>query len=243
MSAAPTPVPRERIVVAALELLTTGGRDAVSTRAVSAAADVQAQTIYRQFGDMRGLLDAVAQRGFDAYLRSKRARRRRRDPVDDLRDGWDLHVEFGLSNPALYRLMYADGTRCRAADQAEAVLRGLVLDVARACRLLVPVDTAVELISAAGIGVVLTLLGTPPDRRNAELSTRACAAVLGAVTSEERSPLAGSGVRERAIALRAALDGADAPLTAGERKLLDELLERLGRLATDQHRVVRADIG
>ena len=36
-----------------------GGRGAVTTRAVSAAARVQPPTIYRQFGDMRGLLDAV----------------------------------------------------------------------------------------------------------------------------------------------------------------------------------------
>ena len=43
---------------AAAELLRTGGVDAVSTRAVAAAAGVQPPTIYRQFGDKEGLLDA-----------------------------------------------------------------------------------------------------------------------------------------------------------------------------------------
>src|SRR5215218_6472160 len=88
---------RERIVAAAAKLLATGGREAVSTRAVSAAAGVQAPTIYRQFGDMRGLLDEVASYGFSVYLRDKTARERAEDPVDDLRLGWDLHVGYGLA--------------------------------------------------------------------------------------------------------------------------------------------------
>jgi len=49
------PDARARIVRAATELLATGGRNAVTTRAVSAAAGVQAPTIYRHFGDMQSL--------------------------------------------------------------------------------------------------------------------------------------------------------------------------------------------
>ena len=60
---------RQRIVEAAARLLEEGGREAVSTRAVSAAAGVQAPTIYRIFGDKRGLLDAVASHGLAAYLK------------------------------------------------------------------------------------------------------------------------------------------------------------------------------
>ncbi len=52
-----------------------GGPDAVSTRAVSAAAGVQLLTIYRLFGDKEGLLDAVVADGFTAYLTSKTARK------------------------------------------------------------------------------------------------------------------------------------------------------------------------
>ena len=63
-------ITRERIVEAAAALLAQGGREAVSTRAVSAAAGVQAPTIYRIFGDKQGLLDAVASRGFAEYVRS-----------------------------------------------------------------------------------------------------------------------------------------------------------------------------
>ncbi len=61
------------------------------TRAVSNAAGVQPPTIYRQFGDMQGLLDAVASDRFARYVRTKIARRRVEDPVADLRAGWDPH--------------------------------------------------------------------------------------------------------------------------------------------------------
>src|SRR5688500_8578642 len=129
---------RDRIVRAAAGLLAKGGREAVSTRAVAAAAGVQAPTIYRQLGDMRGLLDEVASHGFSAYLREKTMRKRAEDPVEDLRRGWDLHVGFGLANPAFYALMYGDpkpGTEPTAAKEAAEILRGLVRRVAEAGRL------------------------------------------------------------------------------------------------------------
>ena len=53
---------RDRIVDAASALLASGGPSAVTTRAVAADAGVQAPTIYRQFGDKDGLLQAVAER-------------------------------------------------------------------------------------------------------------------------------------------------------------------------------------
>src|SRR6185436_17205056 len=62
----------ERMLRAAADLLQTGGIEAVSTRAVAAAAGVQPPTIYRQFGDKDGLLDAVAGFVLERYLEKKR---------------------------------------------------------------------------------------------------------------------------------------------------------------------------
>src|SRR4029077_2174301 len=127
-----------RIVHAAAELLASGGRKAGKTRAVSAAAGVQAPTIYRQFGDMRGLLDAVARETLAAYVREKAVRARTTDPVEDLRSGWDLHVAFGLANPDAYALLFGDPfvtLDSTATREAYSLLMEQVGQVAEAGRL------------------------------------------------------------------------------------------------------------
>ena len=220
---------------ASANLLAEGGREAVSTRAVAAAAGVQAPTIYRLFGDMRGLLGEVASYGFSEYLRSKTARDRAEDPVEDLRRGWDLHVEFGLANPAIYTLMYGDpgpGAEPTAALEAAGILRGLMLRVAEVGRLRVSVEHAARMAHAAGVGVTLTLIGTRPGDRDPALSEATREAILAAVTTDGSDEEAAGGdgrdrAANRAVALKAVLPGAEAALTPGERALLSEWLDRI----------------
>ncbi|MET8998131.1 TetR/AcrR family transcriptional regulator [Amycolatopsis sp. Hca4] len=219
---------RTRILEAAAALLAAEGRDGLSTRAVSAAAGVQPPALYRLFGDKDGLLDAVAAYGFDEYLKSKRAIADTNDPVEDLRSGWDLHIEFGLARPEFYVLMYGDarpGRTSPAAQEAEAMLRAKVERVAAAGRLRVGVERAARLYHAAGMGVVLTQIATPEADRDPELSATARETVLTRILTgvEEEK---GSNLPQRAIALRAGLDGATA-LTAAERTLLAEWLDRI----------------
>ncbi len=225
---------RQRIVRAALALLVSGGREAVSTRAVSAAAGVQAPTIYRQFGDMRGMLDAVASHGFAAYLHAKSGGERADDPVDELRRGWDLHVAFGVANPAIYALMYGDprpGVTPPGARAATTILCGLVQRVAAAGRLRIAEAQAAQLIHAAGRGVTLTLIATAPEDRDDTLSVLARETVLAAITTvdpHERCVAANTAI-VHAIALRAAPPEALAALTSAERLLLDEWLDKIAR--------------
>lgn len=225
---------RQRILDAAGRLLAEGGRDAVSTRNVSAAARVQPQAIYRQFGDMATLLDAATHEGFRLYIASKSARRRRADPIDDLRDGWDLHVEFGLQNPALYLLMYGSPDSSRevaAAREAEAILRELVAAVARAGRLRLDIDASVAMIHATGVGVVTTLISGDKAVGRTGLSDRVREAVIDAITSRDSGEEQVSSIVNpvpHAVALRAFLTSATLDLTPGEQLLLDELLGRIG---------------
>src|SRR5438445_2948743 len=102
----PKPDARARIVRAAAELLATGGRNAVTTRAVSAAAGVQPPTIYRHFGDMQGLLGVVARETLAIHVREQAIRALTSDPVEDLRRGWDLHLAFNLAHPDAFALKY-----------------------------------------------------------------------------------------------------------------------------------------
>lgn len=227
--------PRERIVRATYRLLAEGGRDAVSTRAVTAAADVQVPTIYRQFGDMRGLLSEVANYGFESYLASKDAMVHFADPVADLSHGWDMHIAFGLAEPAVYALMYGDprpGPRPAAVRKARQLLRAIVQRIAEADRLQVSVDQAADMVDAAGVGVVLHLLEVSPDHPDLALSTAVREAILGSITTgaDHTAPgiVAPTGqVHRRAISLKAVLDTADGRLSAGEMQLMTEWLDRL----------------
>src|SRR5690348_936906 len=152
------PDARARIVQAATELLATGGRNAVTTRAVSAAAGVQAPTIYRHFGDMQGLLDVVARETLAVHIREQATRSLTNDPVEDLRRGWDLHIAFGLAHPDAFALLYSAPSVAPSVSvihEGVAVLQGLVARIAEAGRLRVDVAHATELLHAAGTGVTL----------------------------------------------------------------------------------------
>ncbi|MFI5907537.1 TetR/AcrR family transcriptional regulator [Dactylosporangium sp. NPDC051541] len=222
----PTPT-RERIINAAYGLLREGGREAVSTRAVGAAAGVQAPTIYRTFGDKQGLLDAVAMHGFSSYLAGKTSLVASDDPVDDLRAGWDLHVGFGVANPACYCLIYGEprpGVLSPAAAAAAEILAAQVHRIAVAGRLRVSESQAAFMIHAAGCGTTLSLIALPPDERDPQLSVLAREAVISAVSAHAVWSDGDTAVSS-AVALRAVVPSATV-LTPGERALMTEWLDR-----------------
>ena len=97
------------------------------------------------------------------------------DPVEDLRSGWAAQVEFGLANPALFRLLSDPGraSGSPAALSGGRVLAARVQRVAAEGRLRVPEERAVGLIQAAGTGVVTTLLSTPAADRDPGLADAA----------------------------------------------------------------------
>lgn len=227
---------RERIIAAAAELLAQGGSEAVSTRAVASAAGVQAPTLYRLFGDKQGLLDAVTAFGFERYLTEKQRLEPTGDPVADLYRGWDNHVEFGLTYPAFYVLMFGSvqpGRRPEAAETAYKLLVGLLERVAGAGRLRMPPEAAARTIHATNTGVVLSLIATPPQDRDPELSTRTRDLLLGAITTPADSSSPGSAspadgvLASRALALDAALPADDDRLSGTETALLRDWLHRL----------------
>jgi len=238
-SRARRPDARTRIVRAAAALLATGGRDAVTTRAVSAAAGVQPPAIYRQFGDMQGLLGVVARETLAVQVREQATRAPTNDPVEDLRRGWDLHIAFGLANPDAFALLYSAPSVAAfttVIHEGVAVLLGLVARIAEAGRLRVDVPHATVLIHAAGTGVTLTLAATPPEERDPRLSETMREAMLAAITvpAPAEAPLGGPGaapaaerVAVHAVALRALLTEAPSVLSAAERQLLSDWLDRL----------------
>jgi AcrR family transcriptional regulator len=229
---------RSRIVGSAAELLAEHGPAAVTTRGVAERAGVQAPTIYRLFGDKDGLLDAVAEHVMAQQVDAKAAvvaaaEADGLDPLVDLRAGWDGQIAFGLAHPAVFRLL-SDPDRVRdsaAARTGRAVLAARIHRVALAGRLRVGEQRAVDLVQAAGIGVIQTLLASPPEARDPGLPDALYEAVLHRILTEEEPP-AGRGAGERgdvraaAVALRAATAELEV-LSGGEQRLLAEWLDRI----------------
>lgn len=219
---------RERVLDAAITLLTREGRDALTTRSVAAAAGIQAPTLYRLFGDKRGLLDAVATYGYQTYLRGKQDRVPHPDPLDDLRAGWDQHVDFGLTFPAIYSLMVGNprpGEPSPADVAGRVYLRRKIRTLAQAGRLRMSEERAAALMHASCSGVVLTLLSMPETLRDPGLSAVARESVMAALATEQ-PPTQVPGLAGAAVTLKALLPERTL-LSPGERTLLGELLDRL----------------
>ncbi|MBD8608663.1 TetR/AcrR family transcriptional regulator [Aeromicrobium sp. CFBP 8757] len=227
---------RTAVVDAAARLLGEHGASAVTTRRVADEAGVQAPTIYRIFGDKDGLLEAVAEHVMATYVSAKArtveaATSDDVDPVDDLRAGWDTQIDFGLANPMLFRFMN-DPTRALTSPATLAgldVLRARVHRMAVTGRLRVAEERAVDLIRAAGVGAVTTILATPPEQRDRGLADAMLDAVLGQMLTDEPAAAQDDSVSV-AVAMRAMAPQLEA-LSEAERRLLAEWLDRV----VDQH--------
>lgn len=234
--------PRDRISRAAAELLAQDGAAAVTTRAVSAAANVNSPTIYRQFGDMQGLLLAAAQDTFAEYVRDKANLQPSADPVSDLRRGWDLHVTFGLKNPDAFKILFgASSTSAHVSLHAgHAVLAAIIERIADGGALRLAVPQAVDLVHAAATGVTLMLIATPSGKAEISLSEAMREAVLTAIllrhgfrpSSQERQR---DQIAARASALKAALTPGTGPLSPTEQALFIDWLDRLASPSPEAH--------
>lgn len=221
---------RDRLLCAAADLIAASPGETVPLRAICDAAGVRLPTLYHFFGSKEGLLDAVVEHGFGQYLSAKRARESSGDPIQDIRDGWDAHVEFGIANPGFYALMYGQvtpGRRPSAQDGPAAALLGLTREADRRGRLIVSPERAAAHVLAANVGVTLRqIITTRPDPG---LSADMREATLAAITGghAEHAP-GGPGVGDAAAALLALPDDNDV-LGAPETVLLKKWLAELAR--------------
>ncbi|WP_422391923.1 TetR/AcrR family transcriptional regulator [Arthrobacter sp. N1] len=217
---------RAHIIEGAARLLREGGAAAVTTRRVADAAGVQAPTIYRLFGDKDGLLDAIAEHVMAVHVAGKAAHADgHQDPVEALRSGWRMQMDFGLSNPELIRLMNARPGTSPAIETGIEVLQGRIHALATAGLLQVSERRALEMIHAAGTGAVQALLETPPERRDPGLADALFEAVLNQITRPRRAvdeTGSNTSITVNFATLVPQLPG----LSAAERSLMVEWLNR-----------------
>jgi AcrR family transcriptional regulator len=228
---------RTRILEAAAGLLAESA-DA-STRAVCDAAGVTAPTLYHYFGDKQGLLTAVVDFGWAAFLQTKRtvAAVVHEHIADDVRAGWDNHLQFARENPNFYKLMWspaiaANSTALRAAYQM--LYERLELGAARG-QLRMSAETAARTVMAATIGAALSLISQPDLFDDDKFATHLREAVIASITvpddaaptPKRRVPAAEPALATAAAMLSSKIAAEDTPLTDPERALMQQWLTTL----------------
>jgi len=225
---------RAALVAAAERQLRDSAEGDIATRAVCEEAGVTQPVLYRVFGDKRGLLDAVADAGFERYAHRKRELETTPDPVADLLAGWDDHMSFAAENPALYRLMFAPrpSSASEVYPRILQLLEATLLRCAAIGALTTTPRLAAQLILPANIGIALSLIAHPALFNDPGLSHRARDATFAAILAEARTPGSPDPVRAAARQLRSQLrlTGTET-LEPTETALLDRWLERIDTVA------------
>jgi AcrR family transcriptional regulator len=106
MAPAARPQVREALLAAARAELVEHGRAGISLRAVARRAGLSHASPKYHFGDRSGLLTAVATEGFHA-LASQLSEVHEADARQQLAVLGRAYIDFGLSHPALFELMFA----------------------------------------------------------------------------------------------------------------------------------------
>jgi AcrR family transcriptional regulator len=133
MSARPT---RERIAAAARRLLDEEGAEAVTMRRVAEIVGITPMAIYRHFPDREGLLNAVADEGFEELAAQLKNMRFSGDIEARLTQMGETYLDHALKNPRLFELMFLkprEGARRHPRDfkAGRSLTANLMLDALR----------------------------------------------------------------------------------------------------------------
>jgi AcrR family transcriptional regulator len=230
---------RTRILEAASELLAQSADADASTRAVCDAAGVTAPTLYHHFGDKEGLLAAVVDFGWAAFLETKRAVAAvvHEHVADDVRAGWDNHLEFARENPSFYKLMWSPAVAANSSAVREAyqmLYERLELGAGRG-QLRMSAETAARMVLAAVTGAALSLISRPDLFGDGAFATQLREAVIASITvpqdaaSAAHQPERGAEptIASAAATLSSRLAAEDTPLTGPETALMQQWLTTL----------------
>jgi AcrR family transcriptional regulator len=115
---------RAALIKAGEAVLAETGVNGFSLRSVAKSVGVSHSAPAHHFGDAKGLLDALATEGFRRFLAAMQLRQAAepsKDPRLQLLASSQGYLDFAISSPALFRLMFAtDMSHVKSEDLAEA---------------------------------------------------------------------------------------------------------------------------
>lgn len=130
---------RTRILDAARELFASEGVDSVTMRRIADRIEYSPTAIYFHFKDKEALLAELCDCDFRAFAHGFTLIAQIPDPIERLKAAGAAYVEFGLTNPSHYRLMFMTPRNIDAAastirkgnpeEDAYAFLKGIVAEL------------------------------------------------------------------------------------------------------------------
>ncbi|KUK48838.1 MAG: Transcriptional regulator, TetR family [Actinobacteria bacterium 66_15] len=106
------------IVEAAASLVEEHGPEGVTMRLVAERIGYSATTIYLYFKNKERLLDETVNRAYDWFADALERAQTADTAPDRIRQGAHAYVEWGLTNPGMYRLMFEWGYLGDISDEA-----------------------------------------------------------------------------------------------------------------------------
>jgi AcrR family transcriptional regulator len=230
---------RDRILETAASLLAQSADVDVSTRSICDAAGVTAPTLYHHFGDKDGLLAAVVDFGWATFLETKLAVAAvvHEHVADDVRAGWDNHLQFARENPSFYKLMWSPAVAAgsRAVREAYQMLYDRLELGAGRGQLRMSAEAASRMVLSATTGAALSLISQPDLYGDGSFATELREAVIAAITvpqdtaSAAYRPERGAEptIATAAATLSSRLAAGDTPLSGPEKALMQQWLTTL----------------
>jgi hypothetical protein len=177
--------------------------------------------------------------GWAAFLETKRAVAAvvHDHVADDVRAGWDNHLEFARENPSFYKLMWspAVAANSRAVREAYQMLYDRLELGAGRGQLRMSAETASRIVLSSTTGAALSLISQPDLYGDGTFATQLREAVIAWITvpqhaaSTAHQPEHGAGptTASAAATLSSRLAAENTPLTGPETALMQQWLTTL----------------
>lgn len=116
----------QRIAIAARRLLDEQGMEAVTIRGAAKVVGVTPMAVYRHYADRAGLLNALAEAGFEELAARLAGARFSGDVEERLTKMLEIFLDHALQNPRLFELMFLkprEGARRYPGDRKRPAAR------------------------------------------------------------------------------------------------------------------------
>ncbi|MET9325293.1 TetR/AcrR family transcriptional regulator [Tsukamurella sp. NPDC003166] len=128
------PAVRNAVMDAAIRILGTEGRSALTARRLARETGTSTTVVYTYFGSMDDLHRHVRRHAITALLAALDVAETTDDPVADLARAAAIQVDHGCRQPAMYRIMFVDQPPDDTDDPGTAVFERFVGLVDRCIR-------------------------------------------------------------------------------------------------------------